>query len=64
MGQLDEAIRVAGETRCAAYPTIAITAKIEALGGLGEARNPLALAADEMQRVSRRPKQLSRSGED
>src|ERR1700744_1089663 len=51
IGPLDEAIQVAGKTRGAAYPTIAITAKIEALGGLGENKEALALAAEEMRRV-------------
>src|SRR6202012_492678 len=51
MGPLDEAIRVANKTSGAAYPTIAITAKIEALGGLGENKEALALAAEEMRRV-------------
>jgi tetratricopeptide (TPR) repeat protein len=53
MGPLDEAIPVASKTRGAAYPTIAITAKIEALGGLGENKEALALAAEAMQRISR-----------
>ena len=35
-----------------AYPTIAITAKIDALSGIGENKQALALAADEMQKVS------------
>ncbi|MHB1937179.1 MAG: CHAT domain-containing protein [Acidobacteriaceae bacterium] len=52
LGPLNEAIKVARKTRGAAYPTIAITAKIEALSGLGENRAALALAADEMRRVS------------
>ena len=52
LGPLNEAIKVAGKTRGAAYPTIAITAKIEALSGLGENNKALALAADEMRRVS------------
>jgi len=52
LGPLDEAIRVAGKTRGAAYPTIAITAKIEALTGLGDDKGALALAAEEMRRVS------------
>ena len=52
LGPLNEAIKVAGKTRGAAYPTIAITAKIEALSGLGENNEALALAADEMRRVS------------
>jgi CHAT domain-containing protein len=52
LGPLNEAIKVAGKTRGAAYPTIAITAKIEALSGLGENREALALAGEEMQRVS------------
>ncbi|MGC1872788.1 MAG: hypothetical protein WA700_17640 [Acidobacteriaceae bacterium] len=52
LGPLNEAIKVAAKTRGAAYPTIAITAKIEALSGLGENKAALALAADEMRRVS------------
>jgi CHAT domain-containing protein/transcriptional regulator of met regulon len=52
IGPLDEAIQVANKTRGVAYPTIAVTAKIEALGGLGENREALALAAEEMRRVS------------
>jgi hypothetical protein len=51
LGPLDEAIKVAGKTRGAAYPTIAITAKIEALSGLGENKEALALASEEMRRV-------------
>ena len=52
LGPLDEAIKVAGKTRGAAHPTIAITAKIEALSGLGENKEALALTAEEMQKVS------------
>jgi tetratricopeptide (TPR) repeat protein len=52
LGPLDEAIKVAGKTRGAAYPTIAITAKIEALSGLGRNNEALALAAEELRRVS------------
>src|ERR1017187_5436214 len=52
LGPLDEAIKVAEKTRGAAYPTIAITAKIEALSGLGNNKEALALAAEELQRVS------------
>src|ERR1700761_8287750 len=52
MGPLDDAIRVASKTRGAAYPTIAITAKIEALSGLGENTEALTLAAEEMRRIS------------
>ena len=52
LGPLDEAIKVAEKTRGAAYPTIAITAKIEALSGLGENKEALALASEEMRRVS------------
>ena len=52
LGPLNEAIRVATKTPGAAYPTIAITAKIEALSGLGENKAALALAADEMRRAS------------
>jgi tetratricopeptide (TPR) repeat protein len=42
IGALDEAIKVAAKTRNAAYPSIAIDAKIDALSGTG--RNDLALA--------------------
>jgi len=52
LGPLNEAIKVAGKTRGAAYPTIAVTAKIEALSGLGNNKDALALAAAELQRVS------------
>ena len=52
LGPLDEAIKVAGKTRGAAYPTIAITAKVEALSGLGRNNEALALAAEELRRVS------------
>jgi tetratricopeptide (TPR) repeat protein len=52
LGPLDEAIKVAGKTRGAAYPTIAITAKIEALSGLGENKEALALADEDLRRVS------------
>jgi CHAT domain-containing protein len=52
LGPLDEAIKVAGKTRGAAYPTIAITAKIEALSGLGENKEALVLADDDLRRVS------------
>ena len=52
LGPLDEAIKVAGKTRGAAYPTIAIDAKIEALSGLGRNEEALALAAEELRRVS------------
>jgi len=52
LGPLNEAIRVAKKTPGVAYPTIAITAKIQALSGLGEYKAALALAASEMKRVS------------
>jgi CHAT domain-containing protein len=52
IGPLDEAIKVAGKTRGAAYPTIAVNAKIDALSGLGENKEALTLAADELRRVS------------
>jgi CHAT domain-containing protein len=52
LGPLDEAIKVAGKTRGAAYPTIAITAKIEALSGVGRNEEALALAAEELRRFS------------
>jgi len=52
LGPLDEAIKVAGKTHGAAYPTIAITAKIEALSGLGNNNDALSLAAEEMRKVS------------
>ena len=52
LGPLNEAIKIAAKTSGAAYPTIAITAKIDALSGIGENKHALALAADEMQKVS------------
>ena len=52
LGPLNEAIKVAKDTPGAAYPTIAITAKIEALSGLGKSQEALALARDEMERMS------------
>ena len=52
LGPLNEAIKVAAKTHGAAYPTIATTAKIEALSGIGDNKQALALAADEMQKVS------------
>lgn len=52
LGPLNEAIKVAAKTRGAAYPTIAITAKIDALSGIGENKEALVLAAEEMQKVS------------
>jgi CHAT domain-containing protein len=51
LGPLNEAIKVAKDTPGAAYPTIAITAKIGALSGLGKNQDALALAGEEMQRV-------------
>jgi len=52
LGPLNEAIRVAAKTRGMAYPSIAITTKIEALSGLGKNKEALALAAVEMRKVS------------
>jgi CHAT domain-containing protein len=52
LGPLNEAIKVAKDTPGAAYPTIAITAKIGALSGLGKTQEALELAHEEMQRVS------------
>jgi CHAT domain-containing protein len=52
LGPLNEAIRVSQKTPEIAYPTIAITAKIDALSGLGENQQALALAAEETRRVS------------
>ncbi len=52
LGPLNEAIRVAAKTRGAAYPSIAVDAKIEALSGLRLNREALALAAEEMQKIS------------
>jgi CHAT domain-containing protein len=51
LGPLNEAIKVAKDAPGAAYPTIAITAKIEALSGLGKDQEALGLAREEMQRV-------------
>lgn len=53
IGPLDEAINVAGKARNAAYPSIAIDAKIEALSGVGENDQALALAADAMSKVAK-----------
>jgi len=50
---LNEAIRVARKTRGVAYPTIATTAKIEALSGLGKYQQALTLASEEMRWVSK-----------
>jgi len=52
LGPLNEAIRVAQKTPGVACPTIAITAKIQALSGLGQYKAALALAAGELKRVS------------
>jgi CHAT domain-containing protein len=52
LGPLNEAIKVAAKTRGAAYPTIAVTAKIDALSGIDDNKQALALAAEEMQKVS------------
>ncbi|HEY1805808.1 MAG TPA: CHAT domain-containing tetratricopeptide repeat protein [Terracidiphilus sp.] len=52
LGPLNEAIKVAARTRGAAYPTIAIDAKIAALSGLGRNKEALVLTAEEMQKVS------------
>jgi tetratricopeptide (TPR) repeat protein len=54
LGPLNEAIKVAGKTPGVAYPTIAITSKIEALSGLGDNKEALDLTAEEMQKVSAR----------
>lgn len=51
LGPLNQAIHVADTTPGVAYPTIAITSKIEALGGLGEYKQALALASAEMRKV-------------
>ena len=52
LGPLNEAIKVAAKTPHVAYPTIAITAKIGALSGLGRDKEALELADEEMRRVS------------
>jgi CHAT domain-containing protein len=52
LGPLDEALTVAAKTRNAAYPSIATTAKIEALSGVGQNDQALALASDAMQKVA------------
>lgn len=51
IGPLNEAIRVAANTRNAAYPSIAIDAKIDALSGIGQNQQALALASDTMEKV-------------
>jgi CHAT domain-containing protein len=52
IGPLDEAIKVAAKTRNVAYPSIAVNAKIEALSGIGQNDQAVALAADAMQKVA------------
>jgi CHAT domain-containing protein len=52
IGPLDEAIEVAAKTRGAAYPSIAIDAKIEALAGIGQNDQALVLASDALQKVT------------
>ena len=52
LGPLNEAIKTAANTPHVAYPTIAITAKIGALSGLGRYQEALQLADEEMRRVS------------
>ncbi len=52
LGPLNEAIKTASSTPHVAYPTIAITAKIGALSGLGRYQEALQLADEEMRRVS------------
>ncbi len=52
LGPLNEAINVASKTRDAAYPSIAINAKIEALSGTGQSDKALALADDAMKKVA------------
>ncbi|HUZ95033.1 MAG TPA: CHAT domain-containing tetratricopeptide repeat protein [Edaphobacter sp.] len=52
LGALNQAIHVAHNTPGVAYPTIAITAKIEALSGLGENQQALTLASAEMQKFT------------
>jgi len=52
IGPLDEAIKLATKTRGAAYPSIAIDAKIEALSGIGQNNKALELAADALQKVT------------
>jgi CHAT domain-containing protein len=49
---LDEAIRVANTTKGVAYPSIATSSKIEALGGLGRYQEALTLTNDAMARVT------------
>ena len=53
LGPLNEAIQVAQNHSEIAYPTIALNAKIEALGGLERYRDAVALANEAMQRVAR-----------
>ena len=51
---LDEAIRVANTTKGVAYPSIATSSKIEALGGLGRYQEAITLTNDAMARVTAR----------
>ena len=52
IGPLDEAIQVAAKTRNVAYPSIAVNARIEALSGIGQNDQALALAADAMRKAT------------
>lgn len=52
IGPLNEAIRIAKKTPGVAYPTIAVTSKIDALSGIGENQQALALATEEMNKIS------------
>lgn len=51
LGPLNEAINVASKTHDAAYPSIAINAKIEALSGTGQSDEALALADEAIKKV-------------
>ncbi len=57
LGPLDTAIRLAKSNSAIPYPRIAVTAKVEALTGLGRYTEALSLINEAMQRVSQaRPK--------
>jgi CHAT domain-containing protein len=51
LGPLNEAIKVANKTHDAAYPSIAVGAKIEALSGIGQNSQALDLAAEALNKV-------------
>jgi hypothetical protein len=54
LGPLDEAIKGAATTRNVVYPPIAVGTTVEAVSGVGQNDQALALAADAMRKVTAR----------